>query len=157
MCAGLSQTLRGVSHRLALPICCTYFLDSGMSLINTAFLGHIGARELAAGNLALVLTNTLGFVVLLVVLVFLLSCAHCMHHTVSRWSFGNGMLTAMDTLAAHAYGSGKKKRLGLLTQRTFWIMNGFCIPMSIVWLFAEPILKLFGQDPSICGICQEFT
>lgn len=50
------------SCRLALPICCTYFLDSGMSLINTAFLGHIGARELAAGNLALVLTNTLGFV-----------------------------------------------------------------------------------------------
>lgn len=75
----------------------------------------------------------------------------------ARWSFGNGMLTAMDTLAAHAYGSGKKKRLGLLTQRTFWIMNGFCIPMSIVWLFAEPILKLVGQDPSICGICQEFT
>ena len=55
------------SHRLALPICCTFFLDSGMSLINTAFLGHIGARELAAGNLALVLTNTLGFALVLLV------------------------------------------------------------------------------------------
>lgn len=115
-----------------MPICVTFFLDSGMSLINTAFLGHIGARELAAGNLALVLTNTLG------------------------WSFGNGMLTAMDTLAAHAYGAGKKKRLGMLTQRTFWVMTTFCVLMSSVWLFAEPILKLVGQEPSICGICQTF-
>ena len=114
--------------RLAGPISATLMMDYLIGFLPTLFLGRMGALELAAGSLAAILCNTTGF------------------------SFGINLLTAVDTLSAHAFGAGKHKRMGVIAQRAFWIITLFCVPVIGVWAFAEPILQLLGQDPDVSSL-----
>lgn len=93
----------------------------------------MGARELAAGSLGLTLANTTG------------------------WTLGNGLLTALDTQASHAFGAGKKRKLGVITERAAIIIMLFCIPIAITWSFTEEILIAIKQDPELSHLCKYFV
>jgi len=64
---------------------------------------------------------------------------------------------ALDTQAAHVWGMGKRKRLGVLTQRAILVLLVYCIPTSVLWLFADKILILLGQDPEISRMTRTFV
>ncbi|KAG5556151.1 hypothetical protein RHGRI_006693 [Rhododendron griersonianum] len=97
----------------------------GINVISQAFVGHIGATELA--GYALVAT------------VFL--------------RFANGILLGMasglKTLCGQAYGANQRRMLGVYLQRS-WIVLFTC-SLFLVPLFCltTPILKALGQDEAI--------
>ncbi|KAF5471939.1 hypothetical protein F2P56_008696 [Juglans regia] len=104
---------------------CTTF---GINVISQAFIGHIGAAELAAYSIV--------YTVLL------------------RFSSGVllGMASALETLCGQAYGAKQYNMLGVYLQRS-WIVL-FCTSLFLLPLliFATPILKILGQDENIADI-----
>lgn len=49
--------------------------------------------------------------------------------------------TSLDTLCAQAYGSGRKKLVGLQMQRMVYFLWVLTIPIGIIWLLADKILE----------------
>lgn len=122
---------RGLSEgsliaKLVLPISLAGLLELVLSFMNVFALGHLGATELAAGSLGATFVNVTGFALYL------------------------GMNTAFDTLGSQSY-SGTKDRfaLGVILQRSLFINFLLTIPITCMWVFAEPILVLLGQDPHL--------
>ncbi|KAG5556152.1 hypothetical protein RHGRI_006694 [Rhododendron griersonianum] len=97
----------------------------GINVISQAFVGHIGATELA--GYALVATVFLRFTngILL------------------------GMASGLETLCGQAYGANQRHMLGVYLQRS-WIVQFTC-SLFLVPLFCltTPILKALGQDEAI--------
>ncbi|XP_027346970.1 protein DETOXIFICATION 29-like [Abrus precatorius] len=60
-----------------------------------------------------------------------------------------GMGSALETLCGQAYGAGKLDMLGIYMQRSWVIMNTTAIFLSLLYIFAEPLLKLIGQTTAI--------
>ncbi|KAF9587667.1 hypothetical protein IFM89_004499 [Coptis chinensis] len=110
------------------PAIFTRFSTFGVTIISQAFIGHIGATELAA--YALVQTVLLRFVTGILL----------------------GMSSALETLCGQAYGAKQQHMLGIYLQRS-WIVLTICSLILIpLFLLATPVLKLLGQADSIAGV-----
>lgn len=110
------------------PAIFTRFSTFGVSVISLAFIGHIGATELAA--YALVSTVILRFAngILL------------------------GMASALETLCGQAYGAKQNQMMGIYLQRS-WIVLLICtICLCPVFIFTTPILIALGQDKAIADV-----
>ncbi|XP_008792470.1 protein DETOXIFICATION 21-like [Phoenix dactylifera] len=97
----------------------------GVTVISQAFIGHIGATELA--GYALVSTVLMRFAngILL------------------------GMASALETLCGQSYGAKQYHMLGIYLQRS-WIILFICSLIILpVFVFTTPLLKLLGQEESI--------
>ncbi|KAH3744422.1 protein FAM177A1 [Pelomyxa schiedti] len=115
--------------QMAWPVCLCYLFQTLLSTVNMAFAGHIEptedattSQQLAAVSLAVSLVNVTGF------------------------SFGFGLLSAVDTLASQAYGAGNVKKIGIILQRAVLIVWLYSLPVMALWWFTEEILNLLGQD-----------
>lgn len=51
-----------------------------------------------------------------------------------------GLATSLDTLCAQAYGSGRKKLVGLQMQKMVFFLWVITIPIALLWFFADRIL-----------------
>ena len=60
---------------------------------------------------------------------------------ITGYAVYQGLSTSLDTLCAQAYGSGRKKLVGLQLQRMVLFLWVITIPISIIWLFGTRILK----------------
>ncbi|PIA53127.1 hypothetical protein AQUCO_00900024v1, partial [Aquilegia coerulea] len=110
------------------PAIFTRFSTFGVTIISQAFIGHIGATELAA--FALVQTVLLRFITGILL----------------------GMSSALETLCGQAYGAKQQHMLGIYLQRS-WIVLTICSFILIpLFLLATPILKLLGQDDDIANV-----
>ncbi|KAF5200492.1 Detoxification-like protein [Thalictrum thalictroides] len=110
------------------PAIFTRFSTFGVTIISQAFIGHIGAIELAA--FALVQTVLLRFITGILL----------------------GMSSALETLCGQAYGAKQQHMLGIYLQRS-WIVLTICSFILIpLFLLATPILKLLGQDDDIANV-----
>ena len=63
-----------------------------------------------------------------------------------------GLSTSLDTLCSQAYGSGRKKLVGLQCQRLVCFLGLVNIPVAIVFLFANEILSLVVPDPTTVSL-----
>ncbi|CAM0908417.1 unnamed protein product [Alopecurus aequalis] len=110
------------------PSICTRFSTFGLTVISQAFIGHIGVVELSA--FALVST------------------------VIMRFSTGImlGMASALETLCGQSYGAGQYNMMGIYLQRSWIILTGCALLNLPIYLFAEPLLVLIGQDPEICAV-----
>ncbi|XP_059668214.1 protein DETOXIFICATION 21-like [Cornus florida] len=113
---------------VAAPAIFTRFSTFGINVISQAFIGHIGATELAAYSLV--------FTVLL--------------------RFANGILlgmaSALETLCGQSYGAKQYPMLGIYLQRS-WIVLFICsVCLVPVFIFTAPILKALGQDEAIADM-----
>lgn len=107
------------------PAIFTRFSTFGVSVISQAFLGHIGATELAA--YALVFT------------------------VITRFATGIllGMASALETLCGQSYGAKQYHMLGVYLQRS-WIVLLICTLLLLpLFLFCTPLLLLLGQDATV--------
>lgn len=96
------------------------------------FLGHMGEVELAGGVLGMAFANVTGTSLL------------------------KGLSMGMDPICCQAYGAKRWSVLSQSYQKTFCLLLLAAIPITILWLNAEPIFLLLGQDPSIIKIATAY-
>lgn len=95
----------------------TFLLQYSINIASIFAVGHIGKVELGAVSLATMFAN------------------------VSCYAPVQGLATSLDTLCSQAYGSGHKHLVGLQMQRMLYFLYSIMVPIAILWLFAEDILR----------------
>ncbi|XWS64940.1 hypothetical protein CRYUN_Cryun05aG0047600 [Craigia yunnanensis] len=113
---------------VAAPAIFTRFSTFGVTVISQAFVGHIGATELAAYSLC--------FTVLL--------------------RFGNGVLlgmaSALETLCGQAFGAKQYHMLGIYLQRSWIVLFLTACCLLPLYIFTTPLLIALGQDEKIAEV-----
>ncbi|KAF5023667.1 hypothetical protein F66182_4287 [Fusarium sp. NRRL 66182] len=109
----------------SLPLIATYLLQYSFTVITTIVAGRLGAEDLAASSLGLTTMNIIGFAIF------------------------EGMATALDTLCAQAYGSGRYTGVGMHIQRMMVFMSVVMIPVGACWLCSHWILPLLVPQRSL--------
>jgi MATE family multidrug resistance protein len=105
-----------VIGRYSAPLMVTFLLQYSLTVASIFTLGHLGKEELGAVSLASMTVSITGNAVF------------------------SGLATSLDTLCAQAYGSGKRKLVGLQMLRMVSFLWLVCIPIAILWYFSEHIL-----------------
>lgn len=105
----------------------------GIQVITQAFVGHLGATQLAA--YALVATVILRFAngILL------------------------GMASALETLCGQAFGAKQYHMLGVYLQRSWLILLISTLLLLPVFIFTAPILKALGQSDTVSDVAQTIS
>ncbi|XP_048226069.1 protein DETOXIFICATION 21 isoform X2 [Ricinus communis] len=115
------------------PAIFTRFSTFGINVISQAFIGHIGATELAAYSLV--------FTVLL--------------------RFANGILlgmaSALETLCGQSYGAKQYHMLGVYLQRSWIVLVACTMFLLPLFIFTAPILRALGQDAAIAEVAQSIS
>jgi MATE family multidrug resistance protein len=105
-----------VIGRYSAPLMVTFLLQYSLTVASIFTIGHLGKEELGAVSLASMTVSITGNAVF------------------------SGLATSLDTLCAQAYGSGKRKLVGLQMLRMVSFLWLVCIPIAILWYFSEHIL-----------------
>ncbi|KAE8730198.1 hypothetical protein F3Y22_tig00003041pilonHSYRG01105 [Hibiscus syriacus] len=67
------------------------------------------------------------------------------------------MGSALETLCGQAFGAGQLEMLGIYMQRSWVILNSTALCLSLLYIFAAPILRLIGQTESISKAAETFA
>jgi MATE family multidrug resistance protein len=110
------------------PLMITFVLQYSLTVASIFTVGHLGKAELGAVSLASMSANITGYAVY------------------------QGLATSLDTLCAQAYGSGRKKLVGLQMQRMVYFLWVLTIPIGIVWILAEKILMVIVPEPAVAKL-----
>ncbi len=114
-----------VLSRYSAPLILTFLLQYSLTVASIFTVGHLGKVELGAVSLASMTANITGYAIY------------------------QGLATSLDTLCAQAYGSGRKKLVGLQTQRMVYFLWTITIPIGVIWLCAEPILMKLVPEKDV--------
>lgn len=112
----------------AFPLMATFLLQYSLTVASVFVLGHIGAVELGAVSLASMTANITGYAIY------------------------QGLATSLDTLCPQAYGSGKKKLVGLQMQRMIYFLWAVTIPIAVIWLLADKILLAIVPERAVAEL-----
>ncbi|XP_057785904.1 protein DETOXIFICATION 21-like [Salvia miltiorrhiza] len=107
------------------PAIFTRFSTFGINVITQAFVGHIGATQLAAYALVFTLLTRFGTGLLL------------------------GGASGLETLCGQAYGARQYEMLGIYLQRSWIVLTSLATLLVPIYIFATPILTALGQDEVI--------
>ncbi|KAJ3690452.1 hypothetical protein LUZ61_019616 [Rhynchospora tenuis] len=110
------------------PAIFTRFATIGVQGITQAFLGHVGATELAAYALSSSVMDRLAAGILL------------------------GMASALETLCGQSFGAKQYHMLGIYLQRSWIILLATTIIILPLFLFTSPLMLLLGQNPLISNV-----
>lgn len=75
-----------------------------------------------------------------------------MSANITGYAVYQGLATSLDTLCAQAYGSGKKKLVGLQMQRMIYFLWLLTIPIGIIWLLADRILMIIVPEADVARL-----
>lgn len=117
-----------VLGQYSLPLMATFLLQYSLTVASIFTVGHIGTAELGAVSLASMSANITGYAIY------------------------QGLATSLDTLCAQAYGSGRKKLVGLQMQRMIFFLWTITIPIAVIWLLAENILLAIVPEPAVAEL-----
>ncbi|KAL2408210.1 Ethionine resistance-conferring protein 1 [Exophiala dermatitidis] len=117
-----------VLARYSAPLMVTFVLQYSLTVASIFTVGHIGTVELGAVSLASMSANITGYAIY------------------------QGLATSLDTLCAQAYGSGRKKLVGLQMQRMIYFLWTISIPIAIIWVLAEYILLVIVPEPAVAKL-----
>ncbi|KAK7295756.1 hypothetical protein RJT34_18668 [Clitoria ternatea] len=67
-----------------------------------------------------------------------------------------GMAGALETLCGQTYGAEEYRKIGNYTCCAIVTLILVCLPISLVWIFMDKILLLFGQDPEMSHAAHEY-
>ncbi len=109
---------------VALPTCLTYVISNTIYITNMSVMGRLYDKAALAGL-------SLGVTV----------------YNVAALSASYGLLGAMDTLCANAYGAKSYGKVGLVLQRAVLVMTCVCLLMLAPMLLAPHALVALGQNP----------
>jgi Na+-driven multidrug efflux pump len=111
----------------------TFTLQIGIQLSNIVVLGYLSETALAAASLGNLYIN-------------LFSNAP-----------GSGLATAVDTLAAQAYGARAFTRLGAVFQRAVLILIAGSVVSVILFVYSEAVLLGLGQDAELAALAGSYV
>ncbi|KAJ5584840.1 uncharacterized protein N7459_004640 [Penicillium hispanicum] len=114
-----------VIGRYSLPLMVTFLLQYSLTVASIFTIGHLGKEELGAVSLASMTVSITGNAVY------------------------SGLATSLDTLCAQAYGSGKRKLVGLQMLRMVYFLWLVTIPIAILWYFSEHILAKIVPEKEV--------
>ncbi|GIK05710.1 hypothetical protein Aspvir_009823 [Aspergillus viridinutans] len=117
-----------VISRYAAPLTVTFLLQYSLTVASIFTLGHLGKKELGAVSLASMTANITGYAVY------------------------QGLATSLDTLCSQAYGSGRKKLVGLQMQKMVFFLWTITIPIAIIWFFANMILLRIVPEKEVAEL-----
>uniref|UniRef100_A0A0E0BNA9 Protein DETOXIFICATION n=1 Tax=Oryza glumipatula TaxID=40148 RepID=A0A0E0BNA9_9ORYZ len=107
------------------PSICARATSFGATVVSQAFIGHIGATELAAYALVSTVLMRLSVGILI------------------------GMASALETLCGQSYGAKQYHMLGIYLQRSWIVLFCCAVILLPIYLFTTPLLIALGQDPDI--------
>ncbi|KAK7380075.1 hypothetical protein VNO78_32452 [Psophocarpus tetragonolobus] len=118
---------------LAVPMICVCVFQYCLQMISLMFVGHLDELLLAAAALATSFVNVTGFNVFM------------------------GMSSALDTFCGQAFGAKQYEMVGIHTQGAMLVLSLVTIPISIIWVFLDPILVFLHQDKAIAAQAQLYA
>ncbi|MCJ1399861.1 hypothetical protein MMC11_003064 [Xylographa trunciseda] len=121
-----------VLARYSGPLIITFLLQYSLTVASIFTVGHLGTIELGAVSLASMTANITGYAIY------------------------QGLATSLDTLCAQAYGSGRKKLVGLQMQRMVYFLWVITIPIGVLWLCAEPILMRIVPEADVAILAGQY-
>lgn len=121
-----------VLARYSGPLIVTFLLQYSLTVASILTVGHLGTTELAAVSLASMTANITGYAIY------------------------QGLATSLDTLCSQAYGSGRKKLVGLQMQRMVYFLWAISIPIGIIWLSAEAILIRIVPEADVAILAGQY-
>jgi len=116
---------------LAAPVAAAQLGMMAMGVIDTMMVARVGAAELAAVAIA----------------------------STWAWSSGSmaqGIIQGMDPLVSQAHGEGDGEAAALALQRGLIVAVAVACPLAAFWLWTDPILVRFGQDPELARLAQAY-
>ncbi|KAI3881594.1 hypothetical protein MKX03_017165 [Papaver bracteatum] len=119
--------------QIAGPSILTSIFQYSMAFVTQTLIGHIGTLELAAAGLQNLVVAGISFGIML------------------------GMGSAVETLCGQAYGAGKLRMLGIYLQRSWLILLGTSVLLTLIPIFATPLLLLFGQNRDIAELAGTYS
>lgn len=119
--------------RLAAPAVLVYLINNAMSLSTRVFAGHLGNLELAAASLG--------------------------NSGIQLFAYGLmlGMGSAVETLCGQAYGANRPEMLGIYLQRATVVLTATGFPLTVIYVFAKPILLLLGESSAVASAAAVFV
>jgi MATE family multidrug resistance protein len=118
--------------RYGAQISLSYLMKKSLDIVSFSFVGHQGALYLSAAGLALVTANVTGNSILL------------------------GLGGAQSTLCSQANGARDLDSLNAVFQRALIISLLTCVPISVLWMFAEAVLLSLGQEAEVAYHAAQF-
>lgn len=109
----------------AAPLVVTFLLQYSLTVASIFTVGHLGKKELGGVSLASMSASITGYAVY------------------------QGLATSLDTLCAQAYGSGRKKLVGLQMQKMVYFLWAITIPIALLWFFADRILNRIVPEKEV--------
>ena len=67
------------------------------------------------------------------------------------------MGSALETLCGQAFGAGRASMLGVYLQRSWVILSATALILSLLYVFAAPILSFIGQTAAISAMAGIFS
>lgn len=117
----------------SVPVILAYTLQNSLQTISVLIVGRLSAEALATAAFSY------------------------MFAMASAWLIALGGTTAIDTLASASFtGSRNKHDLGIILQRSFFVLTLFYIPVAILWFCSEPVFKVLGQEDYIARDSAKF-
>ncbi|XP_028785538.1 protein DETOXIFICATION 9-like [Neltuma alba] len=125
------QELKRVSS-MAAPMVAVTVSQYLLQVVSMMMVGHIGKLAFSGVAIATSFAEVTGFSVLI------------------------GMAGALETLCGQTYGAEDFKKLGNYTCCAIISLMFVCVPISVMWIFMDKILLLFGQDPEISHVARVY-
>eukprot|EP00727_Mastigamoeba_balamuthi_P003177 m51a1_g12857 hypothetical protein (533) ;mRNA; f:271-2190 len=120
------------SAKILLPAVLSNYSSLGITLINLAFVGRLGATPMAACALATTIFNIAG------------------------QSGAQGISCALDTLCSQAHGARNPLAASHAFQRSLVAITAFAAPVLVLLCCIEPVLVALGQDKDVSRIAGVF-
>lgn len=120
--------------RMAWPLAVANLVDRSSLWITWSLIGQEGGpSHLGPASLASTVNNVLGV------------------------SVNIGLSLAVSTLASQASGAGDVAALSRVLQRGMLIGLCFCIPVMLILLLIDPIVRLLGQEPDFAQTASAYA
>ena len=117
---------------LAAPIVVTQLGTMLMGVVDMLMVGSLGRDALAGAALGSVWT--MGTLVI-----------------------GMGLVLGIDPILTQAHGAGDGRAVGLAVQRGLVVAVLVSGPIALLWLLAEPVLVLAGQQPALARMAHDYV
>ncbi|KAH7524861.1 hypothetical protein FEM48_Zijuj06G0164000 [Ziziphus jujuba var. spinosa] len=132
---------------IAAPMVAVTVMQYLLQFASVMMVGHLDELSLSGVSIATSFTSVTGFSFLELI----------ESRVIGILNPEFGLAGALETLCGQAYGAEQYQKLGIYTYASIISLILVCLPISLLWLFTEKILRLTGQDPSISFVAQKYS